>query len=305
MLAYILRRLLQTVFVLFGVSTLLFVLLRTSGDPVTLFISDVPDAQTLDKLRESLGFNEPLLIQYGRFIWDVLHGDFGTSFLNRSSAMEVALSRLPATLELTFASLIIGSLVAIPAGIYAAVRRGTWTDVLITGILSVGQAVPIFVVGMLLILLVAVPLDSIPTSGRSGIASLILPSVTIGVFFAARIARITRTSVIEFLGQDFANTARAKGASESRVVIIHVLRNAATTIVTVVGYLFATVMSGAIVTEAVFSWPGLGNLMIQAVRERDYPVVQASVFVVAIFVVTVNMVADLTIAALDPRIRLN
>jgi peptide/nickel transport system permease protein len=157
---------------------------------------------------------------------------------------------------------------------------------------------------MLLILLVAVPLESIPSSGRSGIASLILPSVTIGVYFAARIARITRTSVLEFLGQDFVNTARSKGASEARVVIVHVLRNAATTIVTVVGYLFATVMSGAIVTEAVFGWPGLGSLMIQSVRERDFPVVQASVFVVAMFVIAVNVIADLAIAALDPRIRL-
>ena len=303
MLAYTVRRLIQGVFVLFGVSTLMFVLLRMSGDPVTLFISDVPDAETLDKLRESLGFNDPLLIQYGRFIWDVLHGDFGTSFLNRSSAMGVALSRLPATLELTFASIIIGSLVAIPAGTYAAVKRGSRSDVLITGILSVGQAVPIFVVGMVLILVVAVPLESIPSSGRSGFASLILPSATIGIFFASRIARITRTSVLEFLGQDFANTARSKGAGESRVVLVHVLRNAATTIVTVVGYLFATVMSGAIVTEAVFGWPGLGNLLIQSVRERDFPVVQASVFVVAIFVIAVNLVADLTIAALDPRIR--
>jgi peptide/nickel transport system permease protein len=304
MLTYVLRRVLQMFLVLFGVSTLIFVLLRMSGDPVTLFVTDVADTAALEQVREQMGFNDPLPVQYARFLGDVVRGDFGDSFRSRRPAMGLALQRVPATLELTLAGILFGTLLAVPAGIVAAVRRGTRVDLGITGLLSLGQSVPIFVVGFLLILLVAVPVQQIPTSGRGELRHLLLPALTLGLFFMARIARITRTSVLEVLELDFANTARAKGASEFRVVTVHVLRNAAASIVTVIAYLLATVISGAIVTEAVFAWPGLGSLMVDGVRARDFPVVQASVFVVALMVVVANLVADVLIAVIDPRIRL-
>lgn len=301
---YLVQRLLQVVLVLFGVSTMMFVLLRLSGDPVTLFISDIPDAAEVARLRQSLGFNDPLPVQYGRFMRDLATGNFGRSFRAKVPARDLVLQRLPATLELTAVALLIGTLLAVPAGVLAAVRRGSLFDTLLTILLALGQSVPIFLVGFLLILLFAVNWHLFPTSGRGEWRHLILPSLTLGLFFVARIARVTRSSVLEVLSQEYVITARAKGLAEPRVLTVHVLRNAALPVVTVIGHLLATVVSGAIVTEAVFAWPGIGRLMVEAVQARDYPVVQASVFVVAIMVALSNLATDIAYAVLDPRIRL-
>lgn len=301
---YLVQRLLQVVLVLFGVSTMMFVLLRLSGDPVTLFISDIPDAAEVARLRQSLGFNDPLPVQYGRFVRDLATGNFGRSFRAKVPARDLVLQRLPATLELTAAALLIGTLLAVPAGVLAAVRRGSLFDTLLTILLALGQSVPIFLVGFLLILLFAVNWHLFPTSGRGEWRHLVLPSLTLGLFFVARIARVTRSSVLEVLSQEYVTTARAKGLDEARVLTVHVLRNAALPVVTVIGHLLATVVSGAIVTEAVFAWPGIGRLMVEAVQARDYPVVQASVFVVAIMVALSNLATDIAYAVLDPRIRL-
>lgn len=301
---YIIQRLFQVVLVLFGVSTLMFTLLRLSGDPVTLFISENPNIEELTRLRESLGFNDPILMQYGRFIHDLATGDFGESFRAKVPARDLVLQRLPATLELTFTALLLGMLFAVPAGVFAAVRKGTIFDELLTGILSIGQSVPIFLLGFLLILLLAVQWGLLPTSGRGGVRHLILPSLTLGLFFMSRIARVTRSSVLEVIKKEYVVIARSKGLSERVILGVHVLRNAALPVVTVMGHLLATIISGAIVTEAVFAWPGIGRLMVESVQARDYPVVQACVFIVAVFVALANLATDIIYSFLDPRIRL-
>jgi peptide/nickel transport system permease protein len=304
MQTYVFQRLLQVLLVLFGVSTMMFSLLRLSGDPVTLFISDNATAEELERLRESLGFNDPIVVQYVRFVGDLLTGDFGLSFRAKIPARDLVLQRLPATLQLAAAALLVGTALAIPAGILAAVRRGTVLDTLVTGLLSIGQSVPIFLVGFILILLLAVRLNVLPTSGRGEFRHLVLPSLTLGLFFMARIARVTRSSVLEVISQEFVVTARSKGLAERVILVVHILRNAALPIVTIMGHLLATVISGAIVTEAVFAWPGIGSLMVDAVRVRDFPVVQACVFILAIFVALSNLITDITYAILDPRVRL-
>lgn len=304
MQAYIARRLIQVIFVLFGVSTMMFVLLRLSGDPTALFISDVGSAEEIARVRESMGFNDPMYVQYGRFIGDIATGDFGQSFRAKTPAMDLVLQRLPATLELAIVSLIVGILLAIPSGVLAAVYRGTIYDTALTIFLALGQAVPIFLLAFLLIYFFAVRWGIFPTSGRGELQNLVLPGLTIGLFFTARIARITRSSVLEVLNEGYVMTARAKGLSNWIVLSRHVLRNAGLPILTVIGHLFAIVISGAIVTETVFAWPGIGRLMVESVRARDFPVVQASVFVVAVLVAFLNLATDVAYTFLDPRVRL-
>ncbi len=303
MLNYGARKLLHTVFVALGVVTLAFGALRLSGDPAATMLPGEASVEELHALRHALGLDQPLPVQYVRFLASAVDGDFGLSFRHQQPALALVLERLPATLELALASLVLSVVVAIPLGILAALYRGRLGDVLAMAFAVVGQATPFFWMGIMLILVVSVKLGWLPTSGRGGLDHLILPAVTLATHLAASLARLTRTSMLEVLGENYLNTARAKGVSERRVIWTHALKNAAVPITTLVGVQFGTLLGGSIVTEMIFAWPGVGRLAIQSVFARDYPVVQASVFVLAVSFVAINLAVDLLYGWLDPRIR--
>jgi peptide/nickel transport system permease protein len=303
MLGYVFRKVFHTAFVALGVVTLAFAALRLSGDPAATMLPGDASVEELVALRHQLGLDGPLWLQYVQFLGGALTGDFGTSFRHQQPALPLVLERLPATLELAGAALALAVALALPLGILAAVYRGRLLDVLAMAFAVVGQATPYFWMGIMLILVVSVELGWLPTSGRGGVERLILPAVTLGTHFAASLARLTRTSMLEVLGQQFVTTARAKGLSERSVVLAHALKNAAVPVVTLIGLQFGTLLGGAVVTETIFAWPGVGRLAVQSVFVRDYPVVQAGVFVLALTFVAINLLVDLLYGVLDPRIR--
>jgi peptide/nickel transport system permease protein len=303
MLQYTLRKLLHTAFVALGVVTLAFVALRASGDPAATMLPGDASVDELIALRHTLGLDQPLHVQYVRFLADVVAGDFGTSFRHQQPALPLVLERLPATLELALTALVLAVVVALPLGIVAALHRGRLADLLAMGFAVIGQATPYFWMGIMLILVVSVELGWLPTSGRGSWRHLILPAVTLGTHFAAGLARLTRTSMLEVLGQNYVTTARAKGLSEPVVILTHALKNAAVPVVTLIGLQFGTLLGGAVVTETIFAWPGVGRLAVQSIFVRDYPVVQAGVFVLALSFVAINLLVDLLYGYLDPRIR--
>jgi ABC-type dipeptide/oligopeptide/nickel transport system permease component len=303
MLGYVVRKVFHTAFVALGVVTLVFAALRLSGDPAATMLPGDASVEELVALRHQLGLDRPLWLQYVQFLGGALTGDFGTSFRHQQPALPLVLERLPATLELAGAALALAVVLALPLGILAAVYRGRLLDVLAMAFAVVGQATPYFWMGIMLILVVSVELGWLPTSGRGGLERLILPTVTLGTHFAASLARLTRTSMLEVLGQQFVTTARAKGLPERSVVLAHALKNAAVPVVTLIGLQFGTLLGGAVVTETIFAWPGVGRLAVQSVFVRDYPVVQAGVFVLALTFVAINLLVDLLYGVLDPRIR--
>ena len=303
MLEFVARRLLHTALVTVGVVTLVFVALRLSGDPAASMLPGDASVDELRDLRHALGLDRSVPVQYVAFLRDAVRGDFGESIRHQQPAFGLVLERLPATLELAFAALLLAVVVALPLGIVAALYRGRVVDVVAMGFAVVGQATPYFWMGIMLILVVSVELAWLPTSGRGDWRHLILPAVTLGTHFAAAIARLTRTAMLEVLGQQFVTTARAKGLGERRVVLAHALKNAAVPVVTLVGLQFGTLLGGAVVTETIFAWPGVGRLAVQSIFVRDYPVVQAGVLVLALVFVALNLLVDLLYGALDPRIR--
>jgi ABC-type dipeptide/oligopeptide/nickel transport system permease component len=302
-LEFVVRRLVHTALVALGVVTLVFVALRLSGDPASTMLPGDASVDELRALRHTLGLDQPLTTQYVSFLWSAVRGDFGESFRHQQPAFGLVLERLPATLELAFAALLLAVVVALPLGILAALHRGRLLDVVAMGLAVVGQATPYFWMGIMLILVVSVDLGWLPTSGRGGWQRLILPAITLGTHFAAVLARLTRTSMLEVLGQNFVTTARAKGLAERRVILAHALKNAAVPVVTLIGLQFGTLLGGAVVTETIFAWPGVGRLAVQSVFVRDYPVVQAGVLVLALAFVAINLLVDLLYGVLDPRIR--
>ena len=303
MVGYVFRKVFHTAFVAFGVATLVFAALRLSGDPAATMLPGDASVDELVALRRQLGLDRPLWLQYLAFLGGALTGDFGTSFRHQQPALPLVLERLPATLELAGAALVLAIALALPLGILAAVYRGRLVDVAAMAFAVVGQATPYFWMGIMLILVVSVELGWLPTSGRGGVERLILPAITLGTHFAASLARLTRTSMLEVFGQQFVTTARAKGLSEWSVVLGHTLKNAAVPVITLIGLQFGTLLGGAVVTETIFAWPGVGRLAVQSVFVRDYPVVQAGVFVLALTFVAINLVVDLLYGVLDPRIR--
>ena len=303
MFQYLVRKVFHTLFVALGVVTLVFVALRLSGDPAATMLPGDATVDELAALRRTLGLDRPLHLQYVAFLGGAVRGDFGESFRHQQPAFGLVLERLPATLELAFAALVLAVVVALPLGILAAVYRGRTADVLAMSFAVVGQATPYFWMGIMLILVVSVELGWLPTSGRGSWAHLILQAITLGTHFAASLARLTRTSLLEVLGQNFVTTARAKGLAEGSVILRHALKNAAVPVVTLIGLQFGTLLGGAVVTETIFAWPGVGRLAVQSIFARDYPVVQAGVLVLALSFVALNLLVDLLYGALDPRIR--
>jgi peptide/nickel transport system permease protein len=297
--------LLQALLVLLGVSFVVFFILHLTGDPAVILLPPDASAEDLRRFREAMGFNDPFLVQYGRFLAGALRGDFGQSVRHGEPAFGLVLERLPATFELSGAALVVALCLAIPAGIVSAVRRNTMVDYVSTVTALLGQSMPTFWLGIMLILVFSVHLNLLPSSGRGGFLHLIMPALTLGLFTTARIMRLTRSGMLEVLNQDYIRTARAKGVSNSPIVWKHALKNAAIPIVTIVGIELGTLLGGAVITETIFAWPGVGRLSVQAIYNRDYPVVQAAVFLLASTFVLVNLAVDVIYTYLDPRIRLS
>jgi len=296
-------RLFRTVVALWLVSSVVFVVMRLSGDPVPLLLPpDAPIAE-MERVRHDLGLDRALPIQYGVFLRNVVRGDFGRSIHFRQPALGVALDYLAATLELGLSAFAVALVVAFPIGVISAVRRNSLLDHVAMGLALVGQSAPTFFLGIVFILVVSLRLDLLPTSGRGDWRHLVLPALTLGAFTMASIARITRSAVLEVQRADFVRTARAKGVGEGWVVIKHTLRNAALPILTITGLQFGTLLGGAVVTETVFAWPGMGRLAIQSIYNRDYPVVQSTVFIAAILFILINLALDVLYGVLDPRTR--
>jgi ABC-type dipeptide/oligopeptide/nickel transport system permease component len=301
--SYLTRRLWQSLLVLLGVSVVVFFILHLTGDPAALLLPPDATAEDIAKFRQAMGFDDPVVVQYVRFLKGAVRGDFGESLRHGEPAMGLVLERLPATFELAGAGLLIAFALAIPAGIVSAVRRNTSVDYISTVVALLGQAMPTFWLGIMLILVFSVRLNWLPSSGRGGLEHLILPAITLGLFTTARITRLTRSGMLEVLGQDYIRTARAKGVSERPVVWKHALKNASIPLVTIVGIELGTALGGSVITETIFAWPGVGRLSVQAIFNRDYPVVQAAVFLLASTFVIVNFTVDVIYTYLDPRIR--
>ncbi|HEY0117651.1 MAG TPA: ABC transporter permease [Cellulomonas sp.] len=304
MLRYILQRLGQALVVILGVMTAVFFVMRLSGDPLLLLLPPGASDEVVDQYRSRLGFDQPLVVQYGKFVLGALHGDFGDSLYFRTDAMALLLERFPATVELTVAALAVALAIGIPAGIVAAVWRNSAADGVIRVGALLGQCVPGFWLAMILVIVFAVRLGWVPTSGHGSPAQLILPAVTLGAASAAGITRLLRSSMIEVLQQDYVRVARSKGLGTGAIIGRHALRNAASSAMTIVGLQVAGLLGGSVITETIFAWPGVGRLITESIGNRDYAVVQAAVVVLAVLFVLVNLLIDIAYAAIDPRVRL-
>jgi peptide/nickel transport system permease protein len=300
---FLATRLARALVAVWLVSTVVFVVMRLSGDPVPLLLP--PDAPRSEYARvaKELGTDRPLPVQYGVFLGNAVRGDFGRSIHFRQPAAGVVLGYLPATAQLGLTAFALALVIAIPIGVVSAVRRNSLIDQVTMAIALVGQSAPTFFVGILLILVLSLKAGWLPTSGRGDWTHLVLPALTLGAFSMASIARLTRSALLEVLRADYVRTARAKGLRERAVVIKHALRNAAIPIVTITGLQFGTLLGGAVVTETVFAWPGIGRLAIQSIYNRDYPVVQCVVFLSALLFIVINLTVELIYGVLDPRIR--
>ena len=299
----ILRRTLRAVAALLLVTAVVFALLRLSGDPAYVLLAPEATPEQRAAFRAQYGLDQPLPVQYARYLARVVQGDFGQSFSFQAPALEVALQRLPATLELTLAAMALAVLVAIPAAVIAALWHGRLFDRALMAATLAGQSVPTFWLGMMMIIVAAVHFRVLPASGRGGWSHLVMPAVALALWLMALLARVTRSEMLEALEQDYVRTARAKGLAESAIAARHALKNALLPIVTVLGLQFGGLLGGAVMTETVFAWPGVGTLILDAILKKDFPVVLAGVMVVAAGFIVVNLVLDLLYSALDPRIR--
>jgi len=302
-LAFLAPKILRALVAVWLVTTVVFVVMRLSGDPVPLLLP--PDAPTseMERVRRELGLDRSLPVQYAVFMGNALRGDFGRSIHFRQPALDVVKGYLGASVELGLTAFVLAALVAVPIGLVSALRRNSLVDHVAMAVALVGQAAPTFFLGILFILVLSLKADLFPTGGRDTARNLVLPALTLGAFAMASIARLTRSAVLEVLRADYIRTARAKGLAEILVVAKHTLRNAALPIVTITGLQFGTLLGGAVVTETVFAWPGIGRLAIQSIYNRDYPVVQCTVFLSAVMFIVINLGIDLLYGVLDPRVR--
>jgi peptide/nickel transport system permease protein len=300
---YVAARLATAVLVIVGVSVVSFCLTFLTGDPAEIMLPPGATAAQIAKFRADWGFADPLPVQYWRFLRRAVHGDFGVSLQHGQSSLPLIAARLPATLQLTVTAMVLAIALAVPLGVLAATHRGGKLDLLTMGVALFGQSVPNFWLAIMMILLFAVSWGLLPTSGRGGWTHVVMPAAAIAINLMALLTRLVRTTMIEVLAEDFVRTGRSKGLREVAVVLRHALPNALIPLVTVVGLQFGYILGGAVVIETIFTWPGVGLFTIQAIMHRDYPVVQASVFILATAVVLINLVVDLLYVWLDPRIR--
>jgi len=304
MRSFLLTRLLSTFIVVLGVITLVFLLIHlVPGDPVQAMLGETATPTDLESLRNALGLDQPLLTQWWVYITKLLQGDLGNSLYSKEPILDILLERFPATLELAIAGLLVAVLLALPLGSIAALRKDTIYDNSAMVFSLLGVSIPNFWLGPMLILLFSLMLGWLPVSGREGPLSLILPAITLGTALAAILGRMIRSTLLEVLNEDYIRTARAKGLSESAIVIYHALRNASLPIITVLGLQLGTLLGGAVITEIIFAWPGIGQLTIDSIERRDYPLVQACILLISLSYVLINTLTDLLYAWLDPRVR--
>lgn len=309
MYKYVVKRLLMLIPVLLGVTFIVFFILNLSpGDPAAMILGDQASAEALEMKREELGLNDPLLVRYGRYIWDMVHGDLGVSYKNNISVWDQVMERFPNTAILAVAGILVALLIGIPTGIISAKKQYSAIDNCSMVLALIGVAMPNFWFGLLMVIIFALNLGWLPSQGmgEGGIEllkSLVLPALTLGTGSAAMITRMTRSSMLEVIRQDYISTARSKGVSERNITYRHMLRNAMIPIVTAVGLQFGTLLGGAMLTETVFSWPGLGRLMVDSIKSKDIPMVLGSVIFLAIMFTVVNLIVDLIYAFIDPRIK--
>ncbi|HEX6163053.1 MAG TPA: nickel ABC transporter permease [Vicinamibacterales bacterium] len=304
MLRYFVRRVLLAVPVLLGVATLVFSLIHlVPGDPAQAMIGDGASPQDVAELRKNLGLDQPLLTQYVTFLRNAVTGDLGKSFRTGQPVTTMIVERIPATAELAVAAMIIAILIAIPLGVVAAVWRGTAVDYSAMTFALAGVSIPNFWLGPLLAIVFAVELGWLPVSGRGTLAHLVLPAFSLGLALAAILARMTRASLLDELGELYVRAARARGVSTTASISRHALRNSMVPLLTIVALQFGAVLTGAVITETIFAWPGIGRLLIQSIGFRDYPMVQGCILLIAVTYVSVNLITDLMYGFLDPRIR--
>lgn len=303
MIGYLLLRLAHSLVVVFGVSVIVFILTHLGGDPASLLLPPNASTADIEAFRHQMGFDQPLPLQFVEFVGRMVHGDFGRSFHYDQPALDVVLERVQATLVLGAFSLLVSIVVAVPLGILAAVRRGSVWDSLSLVLALSGQALPVFWLGILLIIVFAVNLRWLPASGGGDVQHLVLPGLTLAAYSLAIISRLLRSSLLDVLGADYIRTGRAKGLSERVVLVRHALKNASLPVVTVLGLQVGSLLGGAVITEQVFAYPGMGRLAVEAILGRDFSVIQAFVVLVAVIIVLTNLVVDIVYGWLDPRVK--
>ena len=303
MRGYIARQVVQLIVVVMGISLLAFAILHVLGDPVLLLLPQNAGKQEFERYRHLLGLDQPIYVQYWKFASSAVRGDFGKSWYAATPAFKLVLERMPPTLCLTFAGLLVALAIALPLGILAAVKRHSWVDSVCTAIAVAGQATPLFWLGIMLIIVFAVRLKALPASGYGTWQHFLLPSFCLGAALAPITMRLVRSGVIEIMNMEFIKTARAKGLAEPMVVVKHAFRNACIPVITVLGLQFGQLLGGAIITETVFAWPGVATLTVESIRNQDFPVVQCAVILLALVIVTVNLIVDVIVGVIDPRIR--
>ncbi len=300
---YFLSKLGQSILLLFGVLLLVFFMVRVTGDPASLMISREASPEAVEAFRENMGFNDPILIQFGRFLSGAVVGDFGNSLHFKSPAMPMVMERLPATVQLASIALLMAAVVGIPLGLVGGFNPGSAMDNLGRGLALFGQSIPNFWLALILILIFAVRLEWFPSFGRDQWNSVVMPAFVLGLPTMGQIVRLTRSTVLEIRGEDFIRTAHSKGLEPRTIYVKHVLRNVAIPLVSVIGVQFGYMLGGSIYIEAIFSWPGMGQLVEQSVGWRDFPLVQAVAFFVSLVVLLLNLLTDVAYAIIDPRIR--
>jgi peptide/nickel transport system permease protein len=312
MLGYLIRRVLAAVPVMGVVALFVFLLLRiTPGDPAAILAGDNATPAQLERIRTSLGLNEPLYVQFFTWVNKLLHGDLGVSLISNVPVLKMISQRVEPSISIALSTIILAVVIAVPLGVIAAWKHGTWIDRCVMGLSVLGFSVPVFVIGYVLIQVFAIDLRWLPVQGFKSITAgfgpflerIILPTLTLSFVYIALIARMTRAAMLDVMGEDFIRTARAKGIGETAVLLRHGLRNAAVPVITVIGTGFALLISGVVVTESVFNLPGIGRLTVDAVLARDYPVIQAMILLTSLIYVTVNLLIDVAYTLLDPRIR--
>ena len=302
MLAYVIRRLLFTLLIAFLAISAVFFIIRMTGDPTHLMLPMDASQEVIDNFRHKMGFDQPLFLQYVDYIWNFLHGDFGTSLRYNEPALNLVLEALPATALLTLSAMIMSIVIGVPLGIITGVHSGG-LDRIITVFVVFAQGVPNFWLGLMMIFVFSVKFPLLPTGGIGSFAHLIMPTIVLGFYTTSRITRVTKSSISEHIQKDYIRTARAKGLKENIVLLKHCVRNALMPVVTLVGLSIGIYMGGVVITETIFSWPGMGRLIIQSIEMRDFPVVIAAVSFIVIIFSVINLITDISYAWIDPRIR--
>ena len=303
MFRFLIARVWHSLLSVIAITLVVYLMLNASGDPATMMLPDTASPEAIAQVRQSLGLDDPLYLRYLHFLANAIRGDLGDSFTYKRPALQIVLAHVPATAQLALAGMAVALLISVPLGVLAARHHGKPLDKIVLGIALLGQSVPIFWLGMLGILVFSVNLGWLPTGGRGSFAHFVLPAITLGWFANGLMARLVRSSMLEVLSQDYVRTARSKGLADSTVVLKHALRNAAIPVVTVAGLQLAAMMGGTVVTEIVFSWPGVGRLTLDAISGRDYPVAMTAILFIAFVFIAVNFAVDMLYPMIDPRVR--